>query len=139
MYFILISYLSFTGQSSRLTSQRTESTRTTTSPTPMIGSNKLGMTCGWSSAFEPESHNIVVDKERHQVTETPSPTTDIPPVSAPKTSVQKAPSFTTLLSNYTVQGPNRFDAPVYDESDNITMQSTPPQQVQLDTTVTLLT
>lgn len=100
----------------------------TISPTPVMGSNKLGMASGWSSAFETQA----VDTEDGNANETdhvgalPGPWEPLSPVT--HTKLQNVPSFGTLLKDYTVQGPNRFEAPVYAEG----AVPSPPQQVEIE-------
>lgn len=102
--------------------------RDTISSTPLMGSNKLGMASGWSSAFETQ----VVDTEDGNANETdhvgalPGPREPLSPVT--HTKLQNVPSFGTLLKDYTVQGPNRFEAPVYAEG----AVPSPPQQVEIE-------
>ena len=94
------------------------------SPTPLMGSNKLGMAVGWSSTFETQtSVDGRVDQTDHAGT-LPGP--EEVSISMTPTKLKNVPSFRTLLKDYTVQGPNRFEAPVYEESP---IPVTQPQQV----------
>lgn len=89
--------------------------RDTISPTPLMGSNKLGMASGWSSAFETQAA-VETDgnaNEADHVGPLPCPREPLSQVTHAK--LQNVPSFGTLLKDYTVQGPNRFEAPVYAE------------------------
>ena len=96
----------------------------TISPIPLMGSNKLGMAIGWSSTFETQtSVQGGTDETAREGTLLHSEeiTCSITP-----TKLKNVPSFRTMLKDYTVQGPNRFEAPVYEESATPNMQ---PQQV----------
>lgn len=88
--------------------------RDTISPTPLMGSNKLGMASGWSSAFETQ---VAVDTEDGNANEAdhvgPLPGPREPLSQVTHTKLQNVPSFGTLLKDYSVQRPNRFEAPVY--------------------------
>lgn len=90
------------------------SERDTISPTPLMGSNKLGMASGWSSEFETQA---AIDTENGEANEAdhvgPLPGPREPLSQVTHTKLQNVPSFGTLLKDYTVQGPNRFEAPVY--------------------------
>lgn len=106
------------------------------SPTPLMGSNKLGMASGWSSTFETQA---AIDPDDGNANETdhvgalPGPREPFTQVTHPK--LQNVPSFGTLLKDYTVQGPNRFEAPVYAEG----AVPSPPvaQQVEIDVNLIL--
>ncbi|KAL9971169.1 hypothetical protein ACROYT_G023660 [Oculina patagonica] len=100
--------------------------RDTLSPTPLMGSNKLGMAIGWSSAFETQAVDTVdgtAIEQTDQVGPLPSPQEPLSPMTPTK--IQNVPSFGTLLKDYTVQGPNRFEAPVYADG----AVPTQPQQI----------
>ena len=88
--------------------------RDTISPTPMMGSNKLGMASGWSSEFETQA---AVDTEDSTANEAdhvgPLPGLREPLSQVTHTKLQNVPSFGTLLRDYSVQGRNRFEAPAY--------------------------
>ncbi len=102
--------------------------RDTLSPTPLMGSNKLGMAIGWSSAFETQAVDTVdgtAIEQTDQVGPLPSPQEPLSPMTPTK--IQNVPSFGTLLKDYTVQGPNRFEAPVYADG----AVPTQPQQVEI--------
>ena len=82
---------------------------------PLMGSNKLGMTSGWSSTFETEAAGTVNrSNEEPQDVGTLSGSLEDPAPSSPGRIV----SFGALLKNYTVQGPNRFETPVYEGESN---------------------
>lgn len=93
-----------------------------------MGSNKLGMASGWSSAFETQAVDTVdgTVEQTDQVGPLPGPQEPRSPRTPTK--IQNVPSFGTLLQDYTVQGPNRFEAPVYTNGE-APMQ---PQQVNND-------
>lgn len=84
------------------------------SPTPLMGSNKLGVAVGWSSRFETQmSVESSLDQTDNagillNLESTPFPTSP--------TKLKGMPSFCSLLKDYKVQGPDRFEAPVYEES-----------------------
>ena len=89
-----------------------------------MGSNKLGMVGGWSSAFETQ---ISVDGGTDQGGN--AGTVVVPEDTLPSqspTRLKNVPSFRTLLKDYTVQGPNRFEAPVYEDPPTPTQ----PQEVK---------
>lgn len=95
------------------TSSQQEKKRNTISPTPLMGSNKLGMAGGWSSAFETQmSVDGSIDQAGNAGTVVVPEDTLRP---ASPTRLKNVPSFRTLLKDYTVQGPNRFEAPVYED------------------------
>ena len=107
-------------------SHRTESSsqqgkaRGTISPIPLMGSNKLGMAIGWSSTFETQtSVQGGTDEIAHEGTLSHSEEITCP---ITPTKLKNVPSFRTLLKDYKVQGPNRFEAPVYEESATPSMQ-----------------
>jgi len=81
-----------------------------------MGSNKLGMASGWSSAFETQAA-VETDggnaNEADHVGPLPCPREQLSQVTHAK--LQNVPSFGTLLKDYTVQGRNRFEAPIYAE------------------------
>ena len=84
------------------------------SPTPLMGSNKLGMAGGWSSSFEQQM------RVESSLDETDSAgalhdTEAMSPPASP-TKLKYAPSFRTILNDYKVQGPDRFEAPVFEEN-----------------------
>ena len=94
---------------------RDDSERDTCSPTPLGGSNKLGMSSGWSSTFETEAVVDAVDgsscnDQADTAGPLPSPQERLSPRIPTKT---QAPSFGTLLRDYSVQGRKRFEPPVY--------------------------
>lgn len=110
------------------------SERDTISPTPLMGSNKLGMASGWSSEFETQA---AIDTENGKAYEAdhvgPLPGPREPLSQVTHTKLQNVPSFGTLLKDYTVQGPNRFEAPVYAGGTPLlplTAQQIPPIKVQ---------
>ena len=106
--------------------------RDTISPTPMMGSNKLGMASGWSSAFETRTVDTV-DGSAEQTDHVGAlPGSQEPPSPMTHTKIKNVPSFGTMLKDYTVQGPNRFEAPVYAEG------AVPTQPQQVDTCYLLL-
>ena len=89
-----------------------------------MGSNKLGMAGGWSSAFETQmSVDVNIDQAGNAGTVVVPEDTLRP---ASPTRLKNVPSFRTLLKDYTVQGPNRFEAPVYEDPPT----SSQPQEVQ---------
>ena len=89
-----------------------------------MGSNKLEMAGGWSSAFETQmSVDGSIDQAGNAGTVVVPEDTLLPQY---PTRLKNVPSFRTLLNDYTVQGPNRFEAPVYEESPTPTQ----PQEVQ---------
>lgn len=105
-------------------SSRQREARDTISPTPLMGSNKLGMAVGWSSTFETQrSIDSTTDQTDHTGV---LPGTEEVSVPISPTKLKNVPSFRTLLKDYKVQGPNRFEAPVYEES---ALPSTQPQEV----------
>ena len=114
-----------------------DSQRDMVSPTPLMGSNKLGMASGWSSAFETQA---AVDSDDGRANETehvrPLPGPREPLSQVTHTKLQNVPSFGTLLKDYTVQGLNRFEAPVYTEG----AVPSPPaaQQVEINVTGNLI-
>lgn len=88
--------------------------RDTMSPTPLMGSNKLGVAGGWSSSFEQQM------RVESSVDETDSAgalhdTEAMSPPGSP-TKLKYTPSFRTILNDYRVQGPDRFEAPVFEEN-----------------------
>lgn len=97
------------------------------SPTPLMGSNKLGMASGWSSAFETQAVDTVdgTTEQTDQVGPLPGPQKPLSPKTPTK--IQNVPSFGTLLKDYTVQGPNKWEAPVYADD----AVPTQPQQVEI--------
>ena len=106
-------------------SSQQDKKRSAISPTPLMGSNKLGMAVGWSSTFETQS-SVDASKDPSDNTGILSGQEDVTSSATPA-KLKNVPSFRTMLKNYTVQGPNRFEAPVYEESPTPTQ----PQQVQL--------
>lgn len=89
-----------------------------------MGSNKLGMAGGWSSAFETQmSVDGSIDQAGNAGTVV-VPEDALRPASP--TRLKNVPSFRTLLKDYTVQGPNRFEAPVYEDP----LTPSQPQEVQ---------
>ena len=105
-----------------------DSERDTCSPTPLGGSNKLGMSSGWSSTFETEAVVDAVDgsscnDQADTAGPLPSPQERLSPRIPKKT---QAPSFGTLLRDYSVQGRKRFEPPVYVDG----AVPTQPKQVQ---------
>ena len=89
-----------------------------------MGSNKLGMAGGWSSAFETQmSVDASIDQAGNAGTVVVPEDTLRP---ASPTRLKNVPSFRTLLKDYTVQGPNRFEAPVYEDPPTPTQ----PQEVR---------
>ena len=89
-----------------------------------MGSNKLGMAGGWSSAFETQmSVDGSIDQAGNAGT-VMVPEDTLRPASP--TRLKNVPSFRTLLKDYTVQGPNRFEAPVYEDPPTPSQ----PQEVQ---------
>lgn len=107
---------------------RDDSERDTCSPTPLGGSNKLGMSSGWSSTFETEAVVDAVDgsscnDQADTAGPLPSPQERLSPRIPTKT---QAPSFGTLLRDYSVQGRKRFEPPVYVDG----AVPTQPKQVQ---------
>lgn len=105
-----------------------DSERDTCSPTPLGGSNKLGMSSGWSSTFETEA---VVDAVDGSNCNDQADTADPLPSSQERLSPRiptktQAPSFGTLLRDYSVQGRKRFEPPVYVDG----AVPTQPKQVQ---------
>lgn len=101
--------------------------RNTMSPTPLMGSNKLGMASGWSSAFETQAVDTVdgTTEQTDQVGPLRGPQEPLSPKTPTK--IQNVPSFGTLLKDYTVQGPNKWEAPVYADD----AVPTQPQQVEI--------
>lgn len=87
-----------------------------------MGSNKLGMAVGWSSTFETQASVDGGENQPDQARTAPVEAS----IPLSPTKLRNVPSFRTLLKDYTVQGPNRFEAPVYEES---ATTSTQPQQV----------
>lgn len=82
------------------------------SPTPLMGSNKLGVAGGWSSSFEQQM------RVESSVDETDSAgalhdTDAMSPPGSP-TKLKYGPSFRTILNDYKVQGPDRFE--VFEEN-----------------------
>ena len=107
---------------------RDDSERDTCSPTPLGGSNKLGMSSGWSSTFETEA---VVDAVDGSSCNDQADTADPLPSSQERLSPRiptetQTPSFGTLLRDYSVQGRKRFEPPVYVDG----AVPTQPKQVQ---------
>ena len=102
-----------------------------------MGSNKLGMASGWSSAFETQAAVDTADgnaNETDHVAPLPGPREPLSQVM--HTKLQNVPSFGTLLKDYTVQGPNRFEAPVYAEG--AVPISPAAQQVESDVNLILI-
>ena len=103
-----------------------------------MGSNKLGMASGWSSTFETQA--VLVDTDDGNANETdhvaalPGPREPLSQVT--HTKLQNVPSFGTLLKDYTVQGLNRFEAPVYAKG----AVPSPPatQQVEIDVSLAFI-
>ena len=83
------------------------------SPTPLMGSNKLGMAGGWSSSFEQQMR---VESSLDE-TDSAGALHDTEAMSPPgsPTKLKYAPSFRTILNDYKVQGPDRFEA-VFEEN-----------------------
>ena len=93
----------------------------------MIGSNKLGMSSGWSSTFETQAVDTIAggtDQADH--VDTLPGSQEILNSPRTPTKIPNAPSFGTLLKDYSVQGPNRFETPVYVDG----VLPTQPQQVR---------
>ena len=78
-----------------------------------MGSNKLGMAGGWSSAFETQMSVVGNIDQAGNTGTVVVPEDTLRPASP--TRLKNVPSFRTLLKDYTVQGPNRFEAPVYED------------------------
>ena len=109
--------------------------RDTISPTPLMGSNKLGMASGWSSAFETQTAVHTVDGNTNEADHVgPLPGPREPQRQVTHTKLQNVPSFGTLLKDYTVQGPNRFEAPVYAEGE----VPIPPAAQQVESDVNII-
>ena len=80
-------------------------------PAPVMGSNRLGASSGWSSSFSPEPTDSTGSK--HQDENKSPPATDSKALKSP----HRVKSFKSMLSDYSVQGPRSFGAPVYEESE----------------------
>ena len=101
-------------------SSQQDKARGTISPIPLMGSNKLGMAIGWSSTFETQTR---VESGANQTARegTLSHSGEITFPITP-TKLKNVPSFRTMLKDYTVHEPHRFEAPVYEDSTTPSMQ-----------------
>ncbi|XP_022806244.1 uncharacterized protein LOC111343345 isoform X2 [Stylophora pistillata] len=102
--------------------------RDTCSPTPLGGSNKLGMSSGWSSTFETQAalHVDAVDGNSNDQMDSAAALPSFQEKPSPRTPTKtQAPSFGTLLRDYSVQGRKRFESPVYVDG----AAPTQPQQI----------
>lgn len=79
-----------------------------------MGSNKLRMAGGWSSSFEQQ---MMVESSLDE-TDNAGTSHDTEATSPPTspTKLKYTPSFRTILNDYKVQGPDRFEAPVFEEN-----------------------
>ena len=83
------------------------------SPTPLMGSNKLGVAGGWSSSFE-QQMRVESSLDETDSSGALHDTEAMSPPGSP-TKLKYAPSFRTILNDYKVQGPDRFEA-VFEEN-----------------------
>lgn len=84
------------------------------SPTPLMGSNKLGMAGGWSSSFE-QQMRVESSLDDTDIAGALHDTESMSPPTSP-TKLKYTSSFSTILNNYKVQGPDRFEAPMFEEN-----------------------
>lgn len=89
----------------------------------------MGMSSGWSSTFETQAalHVDAVDGNSNDQMDSVAALPSSQEKPSPRTPTKtQAPSFGTLLRDYSVQGRKRFESPVYVDG----AAPTQPQQVQ---------